>query len=275
MIRKDITLIKHQDDIVEAYLTGSTVPEILQKYRITHNEFLAIMAAKSAPLSKKHLSQATIDDDSIIIIGDTHIGSKKDNFGYIDQTYSFAENANIHNVLHLGDLFQAGINPVKREYQEPYKQYAYFEKNYPKSNNIKTHVLFGNHDMKLLEKEDEYLRVLSARKDFNVLGFKRAYLTWGKHLISLYHEIRHYHVNIPNVDTSIHLEGHRHAFSEKGKTITVPSLSDDMKHYYGSISEPGFLVARKNGSNIIMDYLSFEGGKLHNKGIVYELKKNR
>ena len=273
MVRKSISLIKHQDEIVDKYLTGYTIPEILKKHNITHNEFLAIMEAKSAPLSKRHLSKTTIENDQIIIIGDTHIGSKKENFDYIDSTYAFAEKNNIHNIVHLGDLFQAGINPVKKEYQDPDNQFAYFQKRYPKSDSVKTHILFGNHDLKLLDKEDEYLRVLSSRKDFDVLGFKRAYLTWGKHLISLYHEVRHYHVNIPNVDTTIHLEGHKHAYSEKGKTITVPSLSDDMKYYFDSISEPGFLLASETDKGIKMNLLSFEGNHLHNKGLVYVNKK--
>ncbi len=273
MVKKDISLIKHQDEIVNSYLGGMKFDEICKRYNISYNEFIAVLGYTNTPISKRHLSKEPIDGENIIIIGDTHIGNPKENIGYIEQTYNFAEKNNIHNVVHVGDLFQSGINPVKREYQDPDRQFAYFQRVYPSSSNIKTHVLFGNHDLKLLDKEDQYLKVLESRKDFNVLGFKRAYFLWGKYLLSLYHEIKHYHVNIPNVDTTLTFEGHRHAFSTKGKTIYVPTLSDDKKKYYGSISEPGFLVGLQEKNSIDVDYLSFEGGHLHNKGLVYQHRK--
>ena len=270
MIKKNLEDIKRHKDIVESYLRGFPPYKICEHFNITHNELLALIDYYGLPYEKDILPVSTIRDKRAIFIADTHIGSEDERIDLINETYDFAKREEINHVVHLGDALQAGDIPVIQEYQEPDRQIEHFDESYPSRSGVMTHILFGNHDLKILDKNHRYMKVISSRPDMDVLGFKIAYLQWGRHLLSLYHECNHYHLNIPKRRTDLILEGHKHAFSSKGKIIKVPSLSDDMKYYDGSISEPGFLVGEQTKNKIRFDFMSFDGGNMHCHSRVYE-----
>jgi len=139
-------------------------------------------------------------------------------------------------------LIQSTMRPTNPKLRDETKQILYTVENYPCVDGITTHILFGNHDFHTLKKDDNYIKVINSRPDFDVIGFKRAYFTWNKYLLNVRHETEKYRLEIPNVDTELMLCGHRHEFYVHGHDkIMVPCLCRDVKNYHKSLSLPGFL----------------------------------
>lgn len=97
--------------------------------------------------------------DSILLISDTHIGSKYEDFDLIKRVFDYAiEKYNVDSVLHLGDVFH-GIRLDKGEYagysiNDPevqeilYSQIDSFVKNFP--DYLKVIAVEGNHDLNII-----------------------------------------------------------------------------------------------------------------------------
>ena len=94
-----------------------------------------------------------IDDDNsdktFLLIGDTHIGNKEtQDFELINNIYEFALKNNIKNIFHLGDMFDGvrcnDLSEIKEEKVK--EQINLFKSYYPKTNNVRTISLLGNHD---------------------------------------------------------------------------------------------------------------------------------
>lgn len=216
------------------------INNIAGKYSLERNVVLAILGNR---VRLKELPNGYIKGNTFIAIGDTHIGSKLEKMTYLDYVYDFAIKNNITDIVHAGDLIQSTIKPVQKEFVTDRAQLEHVIKNYPFDESIKNHILFGNHDFHTLNKSPRYYRILSSRKDFNLLGFKRAYLNWQKYLICIDHPIRKYRIEIPNQDPLLRIIGHSHSFHMgEPNNIYTPSLCLDQKYYSNQIPYPGFLV---------------------------------
>lgn len=230
--------------VTSDFYNGDHVKYIARAHDLSINEVLAILGDRSvdAKRLRRELSTCDINDDRFIVIADTHIGSTRMDMSMLDYVYDYAKRAGINHIFHAGDLLQSTMRPTNPRLRDEYKQITYTVDHYPHVDGIKTYILFGNHDFHTLIKDDHYLKVLKSRKDFDILGFKRAYFTWNKYLLNIRHEIDKYKIEIPNVDTEAMLCGHRHEFYVHGHDkIMLPCLCGDVKNYHTSLSLPGFI----------------------------------
>lgn len=217
------------------------------------NELLGVLWSKNPQhfFKTKELSSISLPGDSLLVLSDTHIGSNKMNMDYIIEAYKYARVNKINHILHLGDLMQSTMCGVQNSLRNEERQINFILNHYPYYKKIKTHILLGNHDYKTLMKNKVYLEMLKSRRDFNLLGFKRCYITWQGKLLSLNHPIEHYHLNLPyKNDTTLNLYGHRHGLLVKNNCIYLPTLSDDLKHYGKEKIEPGWIVLQKENATL-------------------------
>ncbi len=205
------------------------------------------------------LSFAKIPNDQLLFISDTHIGSRKENFEYINEAYKLAAGKGINVAVHAGDLIQSTYDPVQPKYVDEFKQIEHVIEDYPMLPGFITLILFGNHDIHTFGKDPEYLKLLQTRKDLIVMGCKRAYLTWLGQLISIYHSAPKYHLSIPCVDSTICLRGHSHKLSaDKDGYLYIPSASDDMIQNVNA--QPGFIIGKQKNGYMTLDSYHFEDG---------------
>ena len=211
------------------------------------------------------MKQIPNTEEKIIIISDTHFGSIYENLDYLKYVYEYATLNNIKTILHAGDLIQSTKRNVKKNYRDEYNQICHVIESYPKDSIIQNYILFGNHDYHTLKKDPKYLKLLSNRKDFNLLGTKRSYLTWHNQTISLIHHTPKFNLEIPNLETLVNFCGHTHKLSIHDKSIHVPTLSDDLK----DSSLPGFLVATIKSNILFIEHIYFEEKNI-NSELIYK-----
>ncbi len=273
------------------FCAGTPFEEIMKSNHLTRYEVIAILRKKE--ISKKDLYEELgprVDTEKFLIISDTHVGSEEENLDYLKDAYLFARLNGIKHVLHGGDLLQSDLPGVQRELAKPKKQLNYLLENYPEEKDITTHILLGNHDLNLFVRTFEnetYLDMLKSRKDFDVLGFKKAYLKWYKILISIRHEMAGYIMPINDMRANISFAGHYHMFRQNHPIVndfSLPTLSDEYKKSKMPKNEPGFMVLEKKGKTMLLYLYSFDREKLFpelsdidisnrrivNHGIVYQ-----
>lgn len=248
-------------------ISKMSISKIAHKYSLDRNVVLAILGNQVS----EDLPNGYINKDTFIVISDTHIGSEFEKIQYLDYVYEFAIKNNIKDIVHAGDVIQSTYRPVQKRYVDQEKQIIHLVDDYPYDNSLKNHLLFGNHDYHTLAKNDHYMRVISRRNDFHILGFKRAYLNWQKSLICVDHPIQKYNINIPNYDPLLRIIGHSHSFHiGKPNNIYSPSLCLDHQKAFFS----GFLVISRSGENISITLYTFNDyiANIHN---LNEIRKVR
>lgn len=241
--------------VISDYEDGMPINNVAGKYTLERNVVLAILNER---VRVKDLPNARIRGTSFIVIGDTHFGSELEKIIYLEYVYDYARKNGIKSIIHAGDLIQSTMRPVMNKYVNQSKQINHLVDDYPYDETITNYILFGNHDFHTLYKEDYYLKVIKKRKDFNLLGFKRAYLSWQKFLICVDHPIDKYKINIPNVNPLMRFIGHSHDFHiSSPNNIYTPPLSLDQKYHNYGIPWPGFIVVNRNGDNADIYLLTF------------------
>lgn len=253
------------------YDEGYSISEIAQ---ITHLSFYEVIFLlrrmfDSLPLDKL-VPYVHIDDSTILILSDTHLGSIYENLDYIRDTYRFAKENGIHTVLHGGDLIQSTIRNVKDEYQDEVVQLEHVKRDYPFDSSINTYILLGNHDYNTFKKSDYYMDILKEREDMHFMGVKRAYVSWQEHLVSICHTTKKYHLSIPSIDNILNLKGHSHKLSyNRVKSINIPTLSDDLSLHKNA--KAGFLIGKKSTHSLEIDSYYFDD-TLHTEGTILKKK---
>lgn len=248
----------------------------LKSSEYSHNELLGLLFNVRKELSNmenkkiksiiaQNLSCVDLEADSIGVISDTHIGSKFQNFEYIKRAYDVFDKHGIHEVFHLGDLFE-GYRAQLREARKPYtyylKQLEEFRKYYPKG--FTTYGILGNHDQSYLDLgltlEEEIQR---RRKNFLALGYGNCYITNKNRLLSLRHKLRYYQgLNIIPGDRNVDLllMGHSHSYycDVIKNVIKVPTCSDNFPNgIHEKKSIPGFLILTFLSQEILLRYFAF------------------
>ena len=257
--------------VIRLYEEGYSTREIAEMTNLTFQEVIVLLKRVEKDISiPDRISYAYITDPKILIVSDTHIGSKFENMDYIREAYKYAQEHDIHTVLHGGDLIQSTVKNVKREYIDEQAQIEHVIEDYPYSDTIQTLILLGNHDYLTFRKDPKYLEMLKARKDFNIMGYRRIYLTWLKSLISVYHTVKKFPFIMPALETDLTLRGHSHHLTyNKEDGLNIPSLSNDMLQ--NKDARPGFLVGSKSDSYINIRSFYFTNS-LHEEGKVLTKK---
>lgn len=257
-----ITDIKQIDDYIinrikKDYEQNSlSVSNISIKYNLERNIILNILINNNLLITD--LPNRYINEKKFIVISDTHLGSKLDKIKYLEYVYNFAIKNKIKSIVHAGDLMQGTIRPVSKNLVDQEKQLNYIVKYYPYDETIKNHIVFGNHDFHTLSKKEEYIKILQSRKDFNLMGYKKAYLNWCNELIAVSHNINNYHIQIPNVDPFLRFVGHSHSMYINKNNVYVPPLCLDTKIKPNGIPNPGFLVVKSEKAKINIYHYIFQ-----------------
>ena len=128
----------------------------------------------------------------LLLISDTHLGSKYDRLDILKYLYSKAEHEGVNYVLHSGDLTEGFSGRPQQIYELKEASYTgqrdYVVKNYPKSD-IPTYVIAGNHDLWWIKRcgADIVQDICERRDDLHYLGSDCEDLKIGKLRIRLYH----------------------------------------------------------------------------------------
>lgn len=228
--------------------------ELKKRYELTRQEILSILGNQA---EVKDLIGYTIPHEKVIFISDTHLGSSFENLHYLNYVYRFAENHKVKHVVHCGDIIHGNKSPLKSMYKRPLAQLEHVIKDYPSCEGTMTHILFGNHDYDAFKDDDSYYKIIKSRPDFNPLGFRRAYLKWGKMLISLKHHIEDYHLAIPDICTDLNICGHGHICYYEKNNLHLPTCSVDLKTRKRYLGQPGFIYATNTDDKVKFYFFTF------------------
>lgn len=138
------------------------------------------------PNNLKHLK--------LLLISDTHLGSKYDRLDILRYLYIKAEKAGVNYVLHSGDLTEGFSGRPQQIYELKEPSYTgqrdYVIKNYPKSS-IPTYIIAGNHDLWWIKRcgADIVKDICDNREDLHYLGSDCEDLEIGKLRIRMFHGV--------------------------------------------------------------------------------------
>lgn len=192
------------------------------------------------------------DGIRIALISDLHLGNINDRVDLLKLAYDYAKNNNIKYVINLGDNIE-GVMPHNKndlKIDNVNEQIDYLIENYPHDNNIKSLLLYGNHDYYPLlnENMDVAKEITSKRKDLFNLGYGESYIRIGDNFIKLGHEISLLKNYKQNVSTYLSFLGHIHSYKIKSTDdsilVSVPSLSNVSPNK--DINIPGLLDVKIN-----------------------------
>jgi len=253
MIRKNLDEFKDlkREVIINLFERGMDFEQIMKEFKVSRNELVCILypTFKDKVDFSKYIASTNIEDDKFIVISDTHIGHSKEIFKRLNNVYKLAEYNDIKNIVIAGDLFDGTHKRRKKEYVNKEEQVKQLIKYYPKIDNIKSHILFGDHDLKII-KENKYLDMIKERKDFNILGIFRSAIKWSDNLIYINHKIDDYEIRIPYINSLCSFSGHFHYTNVFRKNnVLVPTLSNIT--YRGNKS--GFILVRNYDGKMIVD----------------------
>ena len=268
--------------IVSSFEKSYKISEIQNEYPFLDYNVLYSVIYSTNRYNKElnnQIYQLKTNDDIVIFMSDTHDGSKYENQYYKDQIFDFAVTNGVETIFHCGDYIQS--------YNENYKyiinnkdvinQAQRFIDKYPSDPSITTYGIYGNHDYDSIMIDEDVKRILESRSDFKTLGFKKAYILWHGHIISLQHDIKNFKLSLPLESEYLSFKGHSHVYhvkkvpGRKGERIYVPASCDDDLGYSSEESfvkknnlnfTPGFLTAEHFRQYIIVTYFSFKYGTI-------------
>ena len=267
--REDFTK-EEKDQIANLYYQNISIKEICGILNLEFYEVLYYITKveRNSQIINEMVACQSFDDQKLIAIADTHIGSSLENFEYIHNTYNYARKNKVKKILHLGDLIQSTYKPVSGKYTNQERQIEHLIYDYPKLGGIETYILLGNHDYNTFSKNPELLELVQERKDFHILGFYKVYIDWQGNLVALSHRTPKYKIHIPNAPRLLDLKGHSHKLTVQRNEIHAPSLSDDMK----GDGKPGFLLMEHNPDEIDIYSKELIGDQIKNRGKILTKK---
>lgn len=133
-----------------------------------------------------------LDHLKLLLISDTHLGSKYDRLDILRYLYDKASKNGVNYVLHSGDLTEGVSGRPQQLYELRECSYTgqrdYVIDKYPKSD-IPTYICSGNHDLWWIKKcgSDIVKDICDSREDLHYLGSDCEDLKIGKLRIRLYH----------------------------------------------------------------------------------------
>lgn len=226
-----------------------------------------------------YYDQYRVNSDKVMIISDTHLGGIYSNYDLVYWVYDFALKNGIKYILHAGDIIEGYVN---RSIESPiaYEQVKELQEKYPKTDEIKTYCILGNHDYmnKVSNKKKEIYAphlVKEIANNINGLeyaGVLKTYINfYDEHRIMLYHS-NQYGLRYPNLEHDLVLKGHGHTYyiDEKNNTVHLPSLCKDT--YNRSINS-GFIILSLLDNSYEIDKYRFNNGQFHKedtKKLVYK-----
>lgn len=213
----------------------------------------------------------------ILAISDLHLCNKLDRIDLLYKAYEYASINDIKYILNLGDVIDSFMphNKDDLKIKNVYKQIQYVIENYPLYNDIKTYILYGNHDyyQYKLHNIDTSTLINNERADLISLGYGEAYINILDNYIKLSHEIPNLKDYKQNIDTFITFIGHYHSYKVKVRDdstyIYVPSLSD--LSAYGTYNMPSILDVNIKFTNDLFSNIDIKHINIEKNSIIDEL----
>ena len=211
-------------------------------------------------------------DDKLdfIVINDTHIGSRFENFDYLKRVYDYALSHGVKYIFHAGDLIEgcySNYSRCKRKYMSISSQVNHIIEDYPYDRSIKNIILLGNHDaFPIVVDNYDIADTLSNRDDFMLTGYRSSYLRLRDEYISLKHDISRMLNVVGDATVLLNFFGHSHQyrclFDGKYAIFRVPTLADMPSNSY-TIVNRGFLAGsidfeENRASNVLVDFINFD-----------------
>ena len=241
--------------IIKKYNQDHSIKDIEKELNISRNTIISLFSKEDVVYLKSDCSSFELNKNKILIISDTHIGSKKDNLKYIDLAYETGLKNNVGACLHLGDIIQG-------EYDKTNKSIDYqldiLENKYPNISEFNTYLLLGNHDYNVFEAIKEYKEILESRKDIITLGYKKVYFNWCNYLYAMEHKVKQLSDEMLLEDVALSFIGHGHELKLKSQSkLKVPTLSDDIINQTNG-AYPAFLIAQLLDNHLSVDVYNFK-----------------
>lgn len=263
--------------LILSELTIDNFDYIKDKYNYTQSEMLGLLdfgkrtdcfldkreMFNNLLLEKQFLLE--LNESKVGLISDTHIGSYKDNFDYINAAYNRFDLENIETVFNLGDFFDA-FNEQKGYTKQEIntictKQIQRAYDLYPK--NKKTYIIFGNHD-ELFRKAG-----IDLRKELNTsylipLGYGGCYIKIYNYKIFLEHEVKSSRLVPPLYNYDAIIGGHSHFFKYKSTRnhLKITSCCDIQPNgYFNDLYYPGFATLNAE-SNLTVNGYTFRNNDI-------------
>lgn len=195
-----------------------------------------------------YYDQYRVDSDKAIIISDTHLGGIYGNYDLVYGVYDFALKNGIKYILHAGDIIEGYAN---YSIQSPnvYEQVQQLQEKYPKTDEIKTYYILGNHDyMNIVSNQKNVIYAPHLVKDtansingLTYAGVLKTYINFNdEHRVILKHEDA-WGLRLPDLEPDLILKGHSHwyQFQEQSRLVSLPALKN---RDYSKAENIGFVV---------------------------------
>ena len=188
---------------------------------------------------KNYYNSLQINQNRCLIIADNHMGRllRKEEYNTQDVfenerglyfAYNHALKNGINNVIHLGDLLEGNSDSYQRRIENVPQQFEYLERVYPHVNNVKTYLLYGNHDYNLIYYNNAYDKFYKVCNNMELIGVNYSYINFCNQRIKLSHycSSAEYLKNI-ELPYDFELSGHSHIYNvfEEYRFVRVPALS--------------------------------------------------
>jgi len=228
-VMKDLNLQEH-----EVYGLIQLLKQRGYLFDIIDNKIVKIKPMKENDVYK---IPNNLEHLKLLLISDTHLGSKYDRLDILRYLYQKAEDNSVDYVLHSGDLTEGLSGRPQQIYEIKEPSYTgqrdYVIDKYPKSS-IPTYLIAGNHDLWWVKQcgADICKDICNQRPDLHYLGSDCEDLMIGKLRVRLYHgkgggsyaksyKLQKYLDAIPSEELPHILQtGHTHQafFMKQGKT---------------------------------------------------------
>lgn len=158
-------------------------------YEIIESQIKRIKPIKE---SEVYCVESKLERIKLLLISDTHLGSKYDRLDILRYLYEEAEDRGVNYVLHSGDLTEGRSNREEQIYELRETSYTgqrdYVVEKYPKSS-IPTYIVAGNHDFWWIKRSgsDIVKDICERREDLTYLGSDCEDIKIGKLKIRLFH----------------------------------------------------------------------------------------
>jgi predicted phosphodiesterase len=269
--RKDV-VPSLEDKIIELYIKGLKPIEIQELTGVCIPTIMVILDPRYSGYENNKMVSFKTEGKSILIIADTHIGHKDENFKYIDEAYETGIKNNVSCCIHLGDLIEGELldedAPIDVQMEEVMDYY-------PELDDFYTFLTMGNHDFYVFDEHKNYLRMLESKKGLKVLGYKRTYFDWNNYIFGCEHKIaeKYFPDDFLLEQVQHYFVGHGHELKQKTKLrLKAPTLSDNIINQFNG-AYPAFLIANLEDNYLHVDVYNFKDNKARIKKKDYLLKE--
>ena len=167
-----------------------------------------------------------------VAISDLHYGNTLARTDLVDKVFDYCKKSGIHTIFCCGDFIDGTYTMGWQNISDVYSQIDYFIKNYPRSDDIVTFGVGGDHDYSAfyVQGQDVLKGISNYRSDIVLTDYNNVSVDVNSDKIFLHHKIKAFDKKYGGY-ASLFLKGHTHTYASRmiGSEfleLTVPSLSD-------------------------------------------------